>query len=476
MSDFLSKLRAHHWHLLGFWKGSPLYLSLERAGQARRYYKVNGIDFELRNNPAINGEASYMDVAEEQKLISLLTGQAKNSEFLEQHARACNERIQEIREFADTHAGASFVSREALRNAFASFEEVFKRNMPFIYTVYYLTDILETHARSIFHDENFPFAEQDALLASLAEPERMDFVREEAQALAHIAHQFATEPTTDIPLLEQHRAIYSWMNVYSFLGEPYPLSYYEARMRQRATSPSSAHKKEVPAFVRNYAHFFAMLKEYAYLRTMRYDIFNYAFARLAGLFSSLAVALNIPADDVVYLISEEIQEGLAGKAISIEEIRRRKAGFSVMLLDGELSVVSGAEHVALASYFSQIQNESTAKEEERRATPVIGQSGFRGVYNGRVKVIMKNADFLKLEKGDVLVARMVPLDAIDKVQLCGAFVTDLGGILSHAAIISRELKKPCIIGTKIATQVLKDGDEVEVDADHGIVKILKRAS
>jgi pyruvate,water dikinase len=54
-----------------------------------------------------------------------------------------------------------------------------------------------------------------------------------------------------------------------------------------------------------------------------------------------------------------------------------------------------------------------------------------------------------------------------------AIVTDEGGITCHAAIVSRELKKPCIIGTKVATQVLKDGDMVEVDANSGIVRILK---
>ena len=51
-----------------------------------------------------------------------------------------------------------------------------------------------------------------------------------------------------------------------------------------------------------------------------------------------------------------------------------------------------------------------------------------------------------------------------------AFVTDAGGITSHAAIVSRELGKPCVIGTKIATKVLKDGDEVEVDAEKGVVR------
>jgi pyruvate,water dikinase len=56
-----------------------------------------------------------------------------------------------------------------------------------------------------------------------------------------------------------------------------------------------------------------------------------------------------------------------------------------------------------------------------------------------------------------------------------AFITDEGGITCHAAIIARELKKPCIIGTKIATKVLKDGDLVEVDANKGVVKIIKKA-
>ena len=54
-----------------------------------------------------------------------------------------------------------------------------------------------------------------------------------------------------------------------------------------------------------------------------------------------------------------------------------------------------------------------------------------------------------------------------------AIVTDEGGITSHAAIVSRELGIPCIIGTKIGTQVLKDGDLVEVDAYQGIVTILR---
>ncbi len=59
------------------------------------------------------------------------------------------------------------------------------------------------------------------------------------------------------------------------------------------------------------------------------------------------------------------------------------------------------------------------------------------------------------------------------MQKCSAIVTDFGGLTSHAAIIARELKKPCVVGTKFATKVLNDGDEVEVDANQGVVKIIK---
>ena len=63
-------------------------------------------------------------------------------------------------------------------------------------------------------------------------------------------------------------------------------------------------------------------------------------------------------------------------------------------------------------------------------------------------------------------------DIVPAMKKAGAIVTEQGGITSHAAIVSRELRTPCVIGTKIATKVLKDGMVVEVDANKGIVKIL----
>jgi pyruvate,water dikinase len=92
---------------------------------------------------------------------------------------------------------------------------------------------------------------------------------------------------------------------------------------------------------------------------------------------------------------------------------------------------------------------------------------------GTVRVIFDPRDNKGFKNGDILVTSMTRPEFVPLMKLAGAVVTNEGGITCHAAIVSRELKIPCIIGTKIATQVLKDGDLVEVDADKGIVTIVK---
>jgi phosphohistidine swiveling domain-containing protein len=102
-----------------------------------------------------------------------------------------------------------------------------------------------------------------------------------------------------------------------------------------------------------------------------------------------------------------------------------------------------------------------------------GQTAFNGQARGRVKIINTIQEMSKMHNGNVLVSHMTNPDIVPAMKMAVAIVTDIGGITSHAAIVARELKKPCIIGTKSATQVLRDGDLVEVDADKGEVKLIK---
>ncbi|HTX86552.1 MAG TPA: PEP-utilizing enzyme [Candidatus Nanoarchaeia archaeon] len=116
------------------------------------------------------------------------------------------------------------------------------------------------------------------------------------------------------------------------------------------------------------------------------------------------------------------------------------------------------------------QEEATQKVKE-----IKGSTASDGFIRGRVKVILDaRKDSVKFKKGEILVTSMTRPEYLPLMARASAFITDEGGIACHAAIIAREMKKPCIIGTKIATKVLKDGDQVEVNANHGWVRIIKR--
>lgn len=101
-----------------------------------------------------------------------------------------------------------------------------------------------------------------------------------------------------------------------------------------------------------------------------------------------------------------------------------------------------------------------------------GNIAYKGIARGRVRIINSVTDIGDFEEGDIIVSFNTNPSLMPALIKCGGIVTDEGGIMCHAAIVSRELKKPCIIGTKIATRVLKDGDKVEVDAEKGIVRKL----
>jgi len=96
----------------------------------------------------------------------------------------------------------------------------------------------------------------------------------------------------------------------------------------------------------------------------------------------------------------------------------------------------------------------------------------RGHAHGPVKIVMDASLQDIVEDGDILVAPMTTPDYLPALRKAAAFVTDEGGMTCHAAIVAREMKKPCVIGTKNATKVFSNGDLVDVDAILGTVKIV----
>ena len=103
---------------------------------------------------------------------------------------------------------------------------------------------------------------------------------------------------------------------------------------------------------------------------------------------------------------------------------------------------------------------------------IRGVVANQGKAQGRARVITSSRQFKNFKKGEILVASMTRPDYTVILNKATAIITDEGGLTCHAAIVSRELGIPCIIGTKIATKVLKSGDRIKVDANKGVIKKL----
>lgn len=165
------------------------------------------------------------------------------------------------------------------------------------------------------------------------------------------------------------------------------------------------------------------------------------------------------------------------KYISIEELIKNKIPPDNILRKRERCYILFNSKIIINKSLSELAKKHNLKIEKEPGLAgkiIKGIVAKHGKARGIVRVITTKDQFQKVTKGDILVTSMTTPDYVPIMKLAAAIITDEGGVTCHAAIVARELKIPCIIGTKIATKVLKDGDLVEVDANKGIVRILKR--
>lgn len=192
---------------------------------------------------------------------------------------------------------------------------------------------------------------------------------------------------------------------------------------------------------------------------------------LGNLFKEIGIRTSTNARDFYYFVEPDFEKILIGKKDFSEILKERKKISLVIFTPGSTEFYVGEEaKQMLKKYNLKLPTEA----EEEKTDLIKGQTGAPGKVKGVVKILHTSKDMNKLQKGEILVAPMTTPDYVPAMKKASAIVTDEGGITCHASIVSRELSIPCIIGTKIATQVLKDGDLVEVDADSGVVRILKK--
>lgn len=190
---------------------------------------------------------------------------------------------------------------------------------------------------------------------------------------------------------------------------------------------------------------------------------------LLSLLAELEKKTGISKESLAYLAPEEfmtIQLGLVSKE-TLEQ--RRKQGVMIIMKENGYRLLTGKEAESLK------QECETTKESTQSPTILHGQIACQGYAKGTARIILSETDFARFNDGDILVTGMTRPEFVPLMRRAAGIVTNEGGITCHAAIVSRELSKPCLIGTRKATDLIKEGDLIEVRAHHGTVRILQRA-
>jgi len=186
-----------------------------------------------------------------------------------------------------------------------------------------------------------------------------------------------------------------------------------------------------------------------------------------SLIKEIAERLGIEQKYAHCLLKKEMGKALLeNKLIPLKILKTRFKRTVAFVDNGEIKLTTGKE----AEDFLEKEG---IREEKLKIKEFKGKIANPGKVKGRARIIPGPKEFKKMKRGDILVTHMTTPEFTPILKKAKAIVTDEGGITSHAAIVSRELGIPCVIGTQIATKVLKDGQLVEVDANKGVVKILR---
>lgn len=205
---------------------------------------------------------------------------------------------------------------------------------------------------------------------------------------------------------------------------------------------------------------------FGYLHDQRKGVMMEAHYWISLVLKEIGRRLSLTLDEMYYTDHHQIEEMLLKKKFDKKIIHQRMKQCVYLIWPKRYEILNGKK--------AEWWRKEILGERKIIVGEIKGVSASTGVVIGRAKIVKDVKDSYKIKKGDILVTGMTRPHWMPFIKKATAIVTDEGGITCHAAIVARELGIPCIIGTKVATKVLKDNDLIEVNTNHNRVKILKR--
>lgn len=347
------------------------------------------------------------------------------------------------------------------------FWDAYERHMTSLFTFWNVEELLSEALTQLLREHDLQ-TEIDSGLDRFLVPSETNYFALERRALDRIAARFSAGAESE----EFKEALQRHVRDFGFLLAPFNLGKPPSveSLGERLDEASGATEvptlldtrtdllKDIPEPIRELG---LLAQELTFWKTERLDVMSLADSRVADLYSAAAGMLSLNTEQLFAMRREEIDASLVkgSPAVDEEELAERIRGYCLLLHKGKID------------FFAPSRKPPEAMGDDTIAVPgeLRGTAASKGVVTGRVRLIMDPSEGSLLESGEILVTTMTRPEMGVALDRAAAFVTDQGGRMAHAAIIAREMKKPCVIGTGEATRVLTDGMEVTVDGDNGIV-------
>lgn len=509
------QLKSIFWEQIGQWDSSYMMGWLCQESTKKEIMQSLGFKLWFKNflivrSPGI--DTYYLDkkdIENFQKYFHAATVQT-GGRFLKKFRDAILKTADRLIDVGISLSGRRFdkLLNKELAREFNKFISLVKKDIALGYAVIPIDDVLEEfiYQAILKRGEVIRNLSREVLVAKLTPPKGKAFMIQEEEDLLKIAIAIKqnsvdykifiqNKPREIISKLKKinskllnkikkHQESFAWMRLNSWKGTSFSVYFYIKRI-QSILSDDPAKKLEEIQQKRRHTEkeiilLFALIKDKGIATTIdiirdfidakmrNWDAVAISGFRVRPMFNEISRRLNISLNDFYDFSPDEIIRALRDKKplpkIKIKDREKRR-----ILLKFRDKIYDFSGHGA-----TTLRQQFALNTFQKRVKIIKGQVAFPGKVKGKARIVMNIGETGKIKKGDVLVCPMTNPDYMHAIHKAVAIITDEGGILCHAAIVSRELKIPCIIGTKFATKVLKDGDLVDVDADKGIVKVVRK--
>jgi phosphohistidine swiveling domain-containing protein len=316
--------------------------------------------------------------------------------------------------------------------------------------------------------------------AVLTAPVFLSFLQQEEIALLEVAGKIQQDKTLADALIAVHQKHFFWIQNNYVKDHVVDVAAFQKRlaaMEIKDTAQTIREIEEIPVHNKKRKEAFvselALPHEIKTLLKITDDFNQWQDERKKGTFwathyfslllTEVANRTKYSLEQLKYAFPPEL-DAILSETIDPAELDKRFEYCMIVWVPGQYDVTTDTKLITELDRIGT--GEHTTVHELKGFTASLGK------VRGRARIIESVEEINRVEEGDIMVAVMTRPDYLPAMKKAAAFVTDEGGITCHAAIVARELKKPCIIGTKVATKILKDGDMIEVDADKGVIRII----